>query len=70
VGGADRCGCVIRRRLHKHLHEVSVPREGAYEAVMACASIPTGEPGWSAAVGLSLPAPAALGDANRAGGDP
>ena len=53
-----------------YLHEVSVPRGGAYEAVMACASIPTGEPGWSAAVGSSLPAPAALGDADRAGGDP
>lgn len=36
-----------------YLHEVSVPRGGAYEAVMACASIPTGEPGWSAAVGSS-----------------
>ena len=26
-----------------YLHEVSVPRGGAYEAVMACASIPTGD---------------------------
>ena len=36
-----------------YLHEVSVPRGGAYEAVMACASMPTGEPGRGAAVGSS-----------------
>jgi hypothetical protein len=52
-----------------YLHEVSVPRGGAYEAVMASAPIAADEPGRGAAVGSGLPAPAALGDANRAGGD-
>ncbi len=52
-----------------YLHEVSVPRGGAYEAVMASAPIAADEPGWGAAVGSGLPAPAALGDADRAGGD-
>jgi hypothetical protein len=52
-----------------YLHEVSVPRGGAYEAVMASAPIAADEPGGGAPVGSGLPAPAALGDANRAGGD-
>lgn len=52
-----------------YLHEVSVPRGGPYEAVMASAPIAADEPGWGAAVGSGLPAPAALGDADRAGGD-
>jgi hypothetical protein len=52
-----------------YLHEVSVPRGGAYEAIMASAPTTAGEPGRGAAVGSGLPAPAALGDANRAGGD-
>jgi len=52
-----------------YLHEVSVPRGGPYEAVMASAPIAADEPGGGAPVGSGLPAPAALGDANRAGGD-
>ena len=53
-----------------YLHEDSVPRGGADEAVMASAPTPTGEPGRGAAVGSGLSAPAALGDVDRAGGDP
>ena len=52
-----------------YFHEVSVPRGGADEAVMASAAVSADPPGRGAAVGSSLPVPAALGDANRAGGD-
>ena len=53
-----------------YLHEDPVHRGGAYEAVMARAPTTAGEPGRGAAVGSGLPAPAALGDADRAGGGP
>jgi hypothetical protein len=53
-----------------YLHEDPVHRGGAYAAVMARAPTTAGEPGRGAAVGSGLPAPAALGDADRAGGGP
>ena len=52
-----------------YLHEDPVHRGGAHGTVMASAPISADEPGRGAAVGPGLPAPAALGDADRAGGD-